>query len=298
MNFRNLAAYLHQRFPVVNMALFTILFLTVYSVAKFFYPAVSTPNFTWHEVLGIIATISFFFRLRVFDEVKDFDLDAINHPDRVLQSGKVSLKQLFTLAFLGLLLELFWSAMMGSATLMCWLLAFLYSLLMRYEFFVSSFLKKRLVLYAISHMLIMPLLILWLWSGYVKAGLLLNQHYFLLAFLSLLGGFSFEIARKIHAPAAERELVDSYSKSIGYTGAITTVLLILLVGVLVQCYLLRLLEASPWTYAIMIILYIGTFFVYVLAWRKPQEKILKKAELLVSLFMLVSYVSIIVAVYF
>ncbi len=80
-----LLAYLQERFPPVNMMLFAILHLAVYSateVERSFGPVF------W---LGILATISFFFRLRVMDEIKDYDLDAVNHPQRVLQSGGVTL---------------------------------------------------------------------------------------------------------------------------------------------------------------------------------------------------------------
>jgi 4-hydroxybenzoate polyprenyltransferase len=290
MNAKNLAAYLGQRFPVVNMALFAILFGTVYSVATFFSPA-SAP-FGWRELLGMGATISFFFRLRVFDEIKDYALDAVNHPHRVLQSGRVTLRQLVTLSLVASTLEVAWSLLMGWPTVVCWLAALGYSLLMRYEFFVGSYLKKSLVLYAFTHMLIMPLVILWIWSGCVP-GFGLSVHLGVLAALSLLGGFSFEIARKIHAPDAERELVDSYSKSLGYAGAILTVLTILLAGVAVQGYLLFSLRAGLLPFLVIGLLYLLTLLIYLRSLSRPREKTLKLAELLVSLFMLVSYLSII-----
>ena len=292
----NLWAYFKERFPVINMALFAILFLTVHAVATYF-SETSGFVFGWREVMGIAATISFFYRLRVFDEIKDYELDAINHPQRVLQSGKVSLKQLVVLALFGAGIELVWAWLMGVPTFICWTLAVGYSLLMRYEFFISSYLKKRLVLYAITHMLIMPLVILWIWSAYVQSyGL--STTFFMLAMLSLLGGFSFEIARKIHAQEAERDLVDSYSKSMGYTLAIVSVLVILLLGVAVQSYLLWLLQARSWPFLLLGILYLATFSIYLFSIRKPREKTLKLAEVFVSLFMLVSYLSIIVEVYF
>jgi len=174
-----------------------------------------------------------------------------------------------------------------------WLAAVAYSLLMRYEFLVSDYLKKRLLLYAFTHMLIMPLVIWWIWSAYaywfVFAG-----HLAVLALLSLLGGFSFEIARKIHAPGEERERVDSYSKAMGYAPAILTVLALLLAGVSVQGYLLYLLYAGWLPYLVIGGLYVLTLACYGLSLTRPRAKTLKRAELLVSLFMLVSYVSIII----
>jgi 4-hydroxybenzoate polyprenyltransferase len=291
---RHFGAYLKERFPVVNMALFAILFLTVQSVAVMAAPFdPHPPPLGWREALGAGAVISFFFRLRVFDEIKDYALDAHNHPHRVLQSGRVTRQGLLRVSLAGGVLEALWSAHMGLPALAIWLAAAAYSLLMRYEFFVSGYLKKRLLLYAFTHMLIMPLVIWWIWSAYaywfVFAGPLA-----VLALLSLLGGFSFEIARKIHAPGAERERVDSYSKSMGYAPAILAVLALLLAGVSVQGYLLYLLRAGWLPYLVIGGLYVLTLGVYGLSLTRPREKTLKLAELLVSLFMLVSYVSIII----
>ena len=293
MNPKALPAYLAERFPPINMALFAILFITVHAVAAYYSGGAVAARLGLMEAFGIIATISFFFRLRVFDEIKDYQLDAINHPHRVLQSGRISLRELIITSLAGTALEIAWSIMMGLPALLCWLLAVGYSLLMRYEFFIGDFLKKRLLLYAITHMLVMPLLILWVWWAYVPA---YREGLLLLALLSLLAGFSFELARKIHEPAAERPLVDSYSKSMGYTASIITVLIVLLGGVLVQTYLLNTLQAAIWPYILILGLYWATFALYGYTLRKPKEKMLRIAEKLVSLFMLGSYLSIIVEV--
>lgn len=294
MKARHFWAYLQERFPVVNMALFAILFLTVQSVAAIaapFDPHPPPPG--WREGLGAAAVISFFFRLRVFDEIKDYALDAHNHPHRVLQSGRVTLRGLVRVSLAGGVLEALWSAHMGMPALATWLAAVAYSLLMRYEFFAGDYLKKRLLLYAFTHMLIMPLVIWWIWSAYAY-WLVVAGHLAVLALLSLLGGFSFEVARKIHAPGEERERVDSYSKSLGYAPAILTVLALLLAGVSVQGYLLYLLYAGWLPYLVIGGLYVLTLALYGLSLTRPREKTLKLAELLVSLFMLVSYVSIII----
>jgi len=288
---RNLAAYFQERFPVVNMALFAVLFLTVAAVAG------GGRHFGAAEVGGCLATISFFFRLRVFDEIKDYALDAQNHPQRVLQSGRVGLGQLRRLAALGLGLEAAWSAAQGPAVLLGWLLAVAYSLLMRYEFFAGRWLQPRLVLYALSHMLIMPLLIGWLWRAY-SPDFGANSPVYVLGLLSLLGGFAFELARKLHAPAAERAGVASYSKSLGYAGAIGAVLTVLLAGVLTQGYLLSLLTPARWPFALLAALYAATLALYLRSLARPTEKRLRVAERLVSLFLLSSYASLLITLNF
>jgi hypothetical protein len=295
MNGKNLVAYLNERFPVLNMALFAVLFGTVYSVARVAGPGLHPGGFGWREGWGMLATISFFFRLRVFDEQKDYALDAVNYPQRVLQSGRVSLAQLATLAGAGAVLELAWSVWMGGPTLLVWLLAVGYSLLMRYEFFAHAYLTKRLLLYAGTHLLIMPFVIGWVWSAYgpVDAPTLL---FGLLAGLSLLGGFSFELARKLHTPETERDGVDSYSKSLGYVPTIGAVLGVLSGSVAVQGWLLVRLGAGPGPFGVIGLVYLLTVAVYLAALTRPREKTLKAGEILVSLAMVVSYVSIILTV--
>ncbi len=295
MNVTNIAAYFKERFPPVNMLLFAVLFLTVYSVGSYF--SIDKENSAANILVGIISVISFFYRLRVFDEIKDFKLDAINHPLRVLQCGKVSLKQLITISAALTFFEIIWSYWNGTITIISWLMAVAYSLLMRYEFFIGAFLKRKLFLYACTHMLIMPLIILWIWSAFYKNSLL-HPALYLLAALSLLGGFCFEIARKIHAPAEERPTVDSYSRSLGFNASLITVLIFLLAGVLVQAALLNIIHARSWAYIAIVILYMATCIIYIHAAKMHIEKKLRFAELLVSLFMLFSYVSIITEIHF
>ncbi|MBC7446640.1 MAG: hypothetical protein H7330_01100 [Hymenobacteraceae bacterium] len=97
MTLSNLWAYLRERFPPVNMALFAVIFLTVRAVARTV-PGADTAPWGVAEWGGVGATIAFFFHLRVFDEHKDFALDALNHPQRVLQTGRITLGQLRGLA--------------------------------------------------------------------------------------------------------------------------------------------------------------------------------------------------------
>ena len=294
MNVKHLPAYFKERFPPLNMMLFAILFFTVYSTALFF-------NAQAHSSLlaivpGIIATISFFYRLRVFDEMKDFSIDAINHPNRVLQSGKVTLKQLIVISIVLLCAELAWTVLSGLQALLFWSIACAYSLLMRYEFFIGTFLKKYLVLYSLTHMLVMPWIIIWIWSAYVPQ-FTFSYPLLLLCLLSIFGGYSFELARKIHSPRAERELVDSYSKSLGLIGSVGSVGVCLLLGTITQFYLLDFIGARLWPYYLAGLLYTATLAVYFISIINQNEKQLRLAEVLVSLFMLISYVSIIIEIY-
>jgi len=298
MKIRALAAYLHERFPLVNMALFVVLFLTVRAVATL---ACATgrctprPDGLALASLGALATVAFFFRLRVFDEEKDFAQDLQNHPGRVLQTGRVSLAQLRVLAWAGAVLEAGWSALRGPEVLLLWAGALAYSLAMSAEFGVGRWLRGRLVLYALSHMLIMPLVIAWVFAGYSSLGA--GALPLALLLLSLLGGFGFELARKLHAPAAERPGVDSYSQALGYGPALALTVAVLLAGGAAQAGLLRLLHGRPGTYALLALVLAAGLALYAAAARRPHEPRLRQAEKVVSLVMLTAYLAILAEVY-
>lgn len=296
MKMRHLGAYLHERFPPVNMALFTILFLTVRAVGQVASPSPLRPDGPGLAALGALATVSFFFRLRVFDEEKDFAQDRQHYPGRVLQTGRVTLGQLRALAWAGAALEAGWSAQRGPGSLLLWALALGYSLAMRAEFGVGRWLRGRLVLYALSHMLIMPLLIGWLYGSYA-AGLAGPAYLPSLLLLSLLGGFSFELARKLHAPAAERPGIDSYSRALGYRPALGLTVALLLAGGAVQAGLLRLLHGRAGAYAVLALVLAAGLALYTAAARRPHEPHLRQAEKVVSLVMLTSYLAILAEVY-
>ena len=95
-----------------------------------------------------------------------------------------------------------------------WVLTVTWSLLMAKEFFVGDWLRPRLVVYALSHMLVMPLAIWWMVRlGAGTADLPIVA--WLLPTVSFLTGSAFEIARKLKAPAEERPDVDSYTRALG-----------------------------------------------------------------------------------
>lgn len=296
MKIGNLGAYLQERFAPVNMGLFVVLFCTVRGVAGVASGGQPRPAGWALAALGALATVSFFFRLRVFDEEKDFALDALHHPQRVLQTGRVTLPQLRTLAWAGAALEASWSAAQGFYTFLLWSIALAYSLLMRAEFGAGRWLRARLVLYALSHMLIMPLVVWWIFSAY-RPGLVEGQFLPLLWLLSLLGGFSFELARKLHAPAAEQAGIDSYSQALGYGPALTLTVAVLLAGGAVQALLLLTLHARPAAYAGLAGLLAAGLALYAVAARHPQEARLRQAEKVVSLVMLTSYLAVLAEVY-
>lgn len=166
-------------------------------------------------------TFSFFFRMRLFDEIKDYDVDLKINPHRPLARGLLTLAQVKTAIFCLIVLELVLAGWLGLSTFFAYVIALGFSLLMYVEFFLSDFLRPRLTTYAVSHTFVSVLIALfialganqapWDWISLPVIFLLLSNW----CFFNL-----FEFARKTFARAEERPQVDSYSKIFTLPGAV------------------------------------------------------------------------------
>jgi 4-hydroxybenzoate polyprenyltransferase len=99
---RRFLAWINQRFPFSHALLFFILYLTAAAIVR---ASNNDSILQWHDVMGCLVTWSFFLVLRIFDEHKDYELDCQNHPQRVLQSGLITLNHLKIVAALAISLQ-------------------------------------------------------------------------------------------------------------------------------------------------------------------------------------------------
>ena len=103
------------------------------------------------------------------------------------------------------------------------------------EFFVRDWLKRHFLVYASTHMLIMPLLAIVIFSFATRQYPWEASGWFwLYSFVGFFVVFNLEVSRKIRAPEEEIEGVDSYTKIFGTYGAAYLVLLI------------RVIDTAPW----------------------------------------------------
>lgn len=226
-----------ERFGPDHWVMFFVLWATALVTGRFL--SGGSPSggaelaFSPGDLAGFAAAWCFFLMLRVFDEHKDYEADLHNHPDRVLQSGRISLGHLKALGLIAILTQAivslsFDSWTFGSVTAW-WALVIVWSSLMAKEFFVGEWLEKRLILYAISHMVVMPMAMVWM--AQMGAGSLeLPLEVGLLAGLSFLSGAAFEVTRKTKGAEEERDTIDSYSKILGPTASAATALFLLIGG--------------------------------------------------------------------
>ena len=298
-----ISAWMKERFPFANALLFFVLYMACAAVAKSL--ANQPVPLSLLDLVMCLVTWSFFLVIRIFDEHKDYELDVLNHPDRVLQSGLITLGHLKALAGAAIFTQgafsLYLDGFVFGPVTFSWLLVFGYLCLMGAEFFCGEWLEKRLALYAFTHMLIMPLIVFWLANAAVQSHdiyQVLTPSVYVMMLLAFISGFCFEIARKTRGPEEERDTVDSYSKIFGTQGSAYVVML-LVSGMLVsQIALLLTLQVAylPVFAAIMVLAY-GFALKHLIQFVKaPSLQAREKNEAAIAINMLLGYVLVVISV--
>ena len=170
-----------------------------------------------------------FLQLRIADEFKDAEEDARWRPYRPVPRGLVTLGELRMLFIIAAVVQTCLVVALDVRLLIVLGIAWSYLALMSVEFFCRDWLKKRPVIYLLTHMGIMPLVDFfgtaceWLPRGSsAPSGL----GWFLAA--SFFNGIVIEIGRKLRQPGDEEDGVETYSRLCGKSGGAAVWLLALL----------------------------------------------------------------------
>lgn len=173
-----------------------------------------------HLVIVIPLILSFFFRMRLFDEIKDYKTDLQINPTRPLPRGLLRIHQVKKMIFALLVIELPLAASLGLPVFAAYVMGLCFSLLMYNEFFLSDFLKYKLTTYAASHTFVSIILGGFTSLALVGAPSTLTLDSSMGYFLTNWALFNlFEFARKSFGITEERSNVPSYSGQFGIKGA-------------------------------------------------------------------------------
>jgi 4-hydroxybenzoate polyprenyltransferase len=240
--------------------------------------------------MGAFTALVFFFLLRVLDEHKDADVDRRYRPELPVPRGLVSLAELRWIGGAALATALALNALLAPVLLWPFLLVAAWASLMTREFFARAWLRAHLTAYLLTHMAIMPLIdsyttgLDWLVEGvHAPRGLLL-----FLA-VTFANGILIEVGRKLRAPGAEREGVDSYTGAWGLRTAPAVWIGTLAASALLACLAARHTGTAVATTAALSVMGLGCALPAVLFMRAPSVSLSARIELASQLWPLVTY---------
>ncbi|MBA4820186.1 UbiA family prenyltransferase [Pantoea ananatis] len=280
--------WIYERFPLKNLPLFVVIYVLS--------AMVSTSNKDLPLTMfiaGSIMSCSYFLLIRIIDEHKDYDEDCERYPKRVLQRGLITLNQLKLVALGCILIQL--SIMLlyaSSITLIMktWSVLIIWTLLMSKEFFIKTWLNRNLFFYALSHTLIMPLIIIWL-TSFSSTHIEINRPLLLLMFLSFFSALTFEITRKCKGDDEDTPYIKSYSQSFGRPLSIAIIVTLILTMYFDQYLLLKnMCQYVPeWFYFINITLFISCLGQLVCFLITPDKHNRNLNEIFIGVNMLTGY---------
>ncbi len=179
-----------------------------------------------NDLVMLIGVIAFYFKLRLYDEVKDYELDVIINKTRPLPRGLLNHQDMYKGMGVCIAIELLTFASMGLNSFLSMSVAILYSLLMYKEFFIREKIRPYLTTYALIHTVVTVVLSFAIFSFLTTESLLkliVNPTLVSFAMSNWLLFNIFEFGRKTFSTKEERDNVDTYSSLFGRTGAVVLV---------------------------------------------------------------------------
>ena len=258
-NIKNFKIYLNERFPLGKNSFFVLIFtLSGYIYAGLLYNSkiiksilskevnrvplfwgkeIDKVPIIWYKLFPLFIIIfMFFFQLRITDEFKDYEEDLKYRPYRPVQRGIISLKALGKIGIATIIIQIILAHVINSKLIYFMLLVWIYMFLMTKEFFIKNWLTERILIYALSHVVIMIFITLIILKG---TGYILESHFLETLYLSLeryeknifigliplfalnyLNGIVLEIGRKTRKANEEEYGVQTYSKLWGRKKAV------------------------------------------------------------------------------
>ena len=267
-NIKNFKIYLNERFPLGKNSFFVLIFtLSGYIYTGLLYNSkiikpilskeinrvpllwdkeIDKVPMIWYKLLPLFIIIfMFFFQLRITDEFKDYEEDLKYRSYRPVQRGIISLKALGKIGIATVIIQIIFAHVINPKIIYYMMLVWIYMFLMSKEFFIKKWLTKRILIYALSHVVIMIFITLVIVKG---TEYILQNHFLETLYLSLekyeknifmgliplfalnyLNGIVLEIGRKTRRADEEEHGVQTYSKLWGRKKAVVILSLLFII---------------------------------------------------------------------
>ena len=247
-NIKNFKIYLNERFPLGKNSIFVLIFTLsgyIYTgllynskiINQIFSKEIKVPM-PWHKIVALFIIIfMFFLQLRITDEFKDYEEDLKYRAYRPVQRGVVTLKALGKIGIATVIIQIILAYIIDFKIIYFMIIVWFYMFLMAKEFFIKEWLTKRILIYALSHVVIMIFITLVIVNAtqYIVLGEAENIFKFValqryrhnidialipLFTLNYLNGIVLEIGRKTRRADEEEHGVQTYSKLWGKKKAV------------------------------------------------------------------------------
>ncbi|WP_039901590.1 UbiA family prenyltransferase [Leptotrichia sp. oral taxon 879] len=252
-NIKNFKIYLNERFPLGKNSFFVLIFtLSGYIYTSLLYNSKIMYLFTNGVKIGIfqykiialfIIIFMFFFQLRITDEFKDYEEDLKYRAYRPVQRGVISLKTLRKIGIATVIIQIMLAHVIDPEIIYFMIFVWIYMFLMAKEFFIKKWLTKRILIYALSHVVIMVFITLVIveatqyivpkniFDVFILQWYKHNIDFALIPLFALnyLNGIVLEIGRKTRRADEEEHGVQTYSKLWGRKKAVVILSLLFII---------------------------------------------------------------------
>ena len=252
-NIKNFKIYLNERFPLGKNSFFVLIFtLSGYIYTSLLYNSKIMYLFTNGVKIGIfqykiialfIIIFMFFLQLRITDEFKDYEEDLKYRAYRPVQRGIISLKTLGKIGIATVIIQIMLAHVIDPEIIYFMIFVWIYMFLMAKEFFIKKWLTKRILIYALSHVVIMVFITLVIveatqyivpkniFDVFILQRYRHNIDFALIPLFTLnyLNGIVLEIGRKTRRTDEEEHGVQTYSKLWGRKKAVVVLSLLFII---------------------------------------------------------------------
>ena len=275
---KRLFLYYHERFPFfLRLLLGLIVFSEIYFIVLL-NQGVTSFNVTYQELIGSYTVFAFLLWLRVADDLKDYETDKKLFPDRPLQRGVTTRKDIFISC---LIIEIiaFVLNMFFMPNKIFFIILYIYGFLMSKWFFQKSKIQPSLPLALVTHNPVQMFVNLYIISfTVIKYNLdFLNLTTIMTLFTLYFPALIWEVSRKIKAPKDENDYT-TYSKLFGYKKATRFVLIVTIMDIITNFILVW--NLSKISVLILFILVSWMVYKFIDFMKDPTRyKIVDKVEL-------------------
>jgi 4-hydroxybenzoate polyprenyltransferase len=293
MNSNKWLIFIKERFDPLSHSLMILVFVSVHIlIAKKLF-LVSMPPL---EIFILIMAVTlFYFKLRLYDEVKDYELDLVINSNRPLPRGLLNHQNMYNGMIFCIVFEYLLFGIRGIVSLSALSFPILYSLLMYKEFFIKEKIRPHLTTYAVSHTIVTSFLTIAIFSFINQQSFfsnLTNSNLFYFAMINWMLFNIFEFGRKTFAISEERPNVDTYSSLFGKRGAVLLVISQAVVAFVLMTKI-RIFHSSLIMYSniILLLLLTNTGIVFIFSKKSAHAKYFRTMS---SVYIIIFYLILII----